>query len=193
MKKLLLMPLTVLMLAVIVDTGEAGLLDELFETVTTKNPPVYGRVVSGPYMPREDVSRERVIPTAFRQPVQETLPPIPAGPAGDVPPAPEGEGAATPAAEPIKLYHRVKYSDLDNVHPCAVKMIVQVKDPCPPPVSCNCAQPAPRCVFVEICVPPCPCPKFECSHDGSHVEYDYGDYEVEVTSKRGVVYVDYDD
>jgi len=116
------------------------------------------------------------------------LPPLPPIPEGG-----EGTGSNVdgelPAIEPISLYHCVKYEDLDNIHPCAVRTVVAVQDPCYDPRSCC----APACVYVEICVPPCKCRRVKVSRRGSKVEYDYGEYEVEIKSKRGVVYVDYDD
>lgn len=89
----------------------------------------------------------------------------------------------------VQLYDCVKYEDLDNVHPCAVTKVVAVADPCQDP--CDCC--GPRCVYVQICVPPCGCPEIKTSHGGRHVKYDYGKYEVEIKSKKGgVVEVDYD-
>ena len=93
----------------------------------------------------------------------------------------------------MMLYPCVKYEDLHNVHPCAVPKIVAVRDTrkrCCDPCSCCCK---PGCVYVKICVPPCGCPKISANRDHTKVEYDYGDYEIEIKSKNGVVYVDYDD
>jgi hypothetical protein len=98
-----------------------------------------------------------------------------------------------PAQPAIELYPNVVYGDLHNIHPCAVKTIVAVKDPrcCPHP--CRCCKPG-GCVYIQICVPPRGPFKYEVKRrDYSKIEYDYGDYEVEITSKRGLVYVDYDD
>jgi len=90
----------------------------------------------------------------------------------------------------MELYHRVKYEDKHNIHPCAVTKIVRVMDPCYDPRACC----EPRCVYVQICVPPCGCPpKIKVSRRGRKVKYDYGEYEVELVSKKGTVYVDYDD
>jgi hypothetical protein len=113
-----------------------------------------------------------------------------------IPPAPAVEGSKAPAAKghpTAELFHCVRYEDLCNVHPCAVTKIVSIKDPCwkPDPCSCKC-QVAP-CVLVKICVPPCGCPKVRVTRNGSKVKYDYGKYEVEISSRRGVVKVDYDD
>ena len=113
-----------------------------------------------------------------------------------VPPAPAEEGSKPPVAKASPtagLFHCVRYEDLRNIHPCAVTKIVSIKDPCwkPDPCSCEC-QVAP-CVLVKICVPPCGCPKVRVTRNGSKVKYDYGKYEVEISSRNGVVKVDYDD
>jgi hypothetical protein len=73
-------------------------------------------------------------------------------------------------------------------------MVVTVKDPCAKCDPCDpCA--APKCVAVQVCVPPCSeCPpKVCCRRGGEYVSYDYGKYRVEITSRNGVVTVDYDD
>lgn len=93
----------------------------------------------------------------------------------------------------IPLYHCVKYKDQRKIAPCAVPMIVMVKDPCAKCDRCNpCA--APACVAVQICVPPCSTcpPKVCCKRGGEYVCYDFGKYRVEIRSKNGVVKVDYD-
>ncbi len=113
-----------------------------------------------------------------------------------IPPAPAEEGSKAPAAKAYPttgLFHCVRYEDLHNIHPCAVTKIVSIKDPCwkPDPCSCEC-QVAP-CVLVKICVPPGGCPKVRVTRNGSKVKYDYGKYEVEITSRNGEVKVDYDD
>jgi hypothetical protein len=100
------------------------------------------------------------------------------------------EGAPV-AGQPVALFHCVKYSDRDNVHPCAVSMVVSVADPCQCHNPCSCCTPS--CVNVQICVPPCGCPQVKTSRHGHKVTYDYGKYEVEIESKDGVVSVDYDD
>jgi len=193
MKNSTIIPLTIVMLAATANLAHAGLFDELFETTTTKNPATYGRIVW-----QQNSSQHAIHRTAFLQSAPALVPPPAASagvaPAAPISPVPEVAGNATSPGKPIALYYRVEYEDLDNIHPCAVKMIVQVKDPCPPPRDpCSCCKPAPRYVFVEICVPPCGRPKIEIGHHGNEIEYDYGKYEVEITSKKGVVYVNYDD
>lgn len=118
--------------------------------------------------------------------------------------APVAQPAPTPMPDPgmqpmpasgaaVPLYHCVRYKDEKHIAPCAVPMIVTVKDPCATCDPCNpCA--APQCVAVQICVPPCQCcpPKVTCKKGGERVVYDFGKYRVELVSKKGVVTVDYD-
>lgn len=110
-------------------------------------------------------------------------------------PAPMAPGSAPVVkGEVIELFQCVRYKDQRNIAPCAVPMIVTVKDPCATCDPCDpCA--APKCVAVEICVPPCSeCPpKICCKRGGEYVKYDFGKYRVEITSRKGVVTVDYDD
>ena len=119
----------------------------------------------------------------------------------DAPPAPEGAKPAAPAPKAAHphhahahphpaLFHCVRIKDPHHVAPCAVPLVVQVKDPCWNPCDCRCA---PKCVSVMICVPPCGCPKITCKKNGAYVKYDYGKYRIEIRSKNGVVEVDYDD
>jgi hypothetical protein len=89
----------------------------------------------------------------------------------------------------IELYPCVKYKDCHNAHPCGVTEIVKIVDPCYDP--CSCCEPS--CVYVAICVPPCGCRRIKVRDHGRKITYDYGKYEVEIKSKRGVVVVDYDD
>jgi hypothetical protein len=112
--------------------------------------------------------------------------------AAQIPPAPVPDPQVhvqvLPATAEVALFHCVRYKDERNIHPCAVPMIVSVPDPCPDPCSCQRG-----CVFVKICVPPCGCHEVKCRRNGERLCYDFGKYEVEVTSRRGVVVVDYDD
>lgn len=98
----------------------------------------------------------------------------------------EGEKGTETAVE---LYPCVKYEDCDNAHPCGVTRIVKIVDPCWD--RCDCCEPP--CVYVAICVPPCGCPKVDVDDHGRKITYDYGKYEIEIKSKKGVIRVDYDD
>jgi hypothetical protein len=111
--------------------------------------------------------------------------------------APEGPAVGTvpvPAQSvAIPLFQCVKYKDQRKIAPCAVPMIVMVKDPCAKCDPCNPCAPA-ACVAVQICVPPCSTcpPKVCCKRGGEYVSYDFGKYRVEIRSRNGVVKVDYD-
>lgn len=82
----------------------------------------------------------------------------------------------------VELYCDVEYRRERNIHPCAVKKIVSVADPCNP---CG-------CVFVAICVPPCDCNEevnVRCRRDA--VTFDYGKYSVRINEHRGKLIVTY--
>jgi hypothetical protein len=122
------------------------------------------------------------------------VPPAPMAPVGELIPGP---GPAAVGGPPLALapapmlYPCVKYRDRHRIAPGAVPMCVAVRDPCAGKDRCGCNGP-PKCVLVEICVPPCGCPKITCRHDGTRVRYDYGKYAVNITSRHGVVVVNYD-
>jgi hypothetical protein len=101
------------------------------------------------------------------------------------------EGRVISSGPAMPLFTCVKVEDPDHIHPCAVPKIVMVPDPCACHHPCSCCEP--KCVAIKICVPPCGCVEHKCKHGGRKQEYDYGDYEVEITVKDGYVKVDYDD
>lgn len=104
------------------------------------------------------------------------------------PPVPD---AGVVSAAPIHLFHNVKYKDLDEMAPCAVPKIITVKDPCACHHPCHCC--GPKCVQIQICVPPCACEEFKSRRNGDRVRYDYGEYAVDVRVKDGYIEVDYQD
>jgi len=116
--------------------------------------------------------------TAFG--LDHNLQPVPAAPGGTIVHGP-----------PIELFTRVKYKDRDEMAPCAVTKIIQVKDPCACDDPCDCC--GPKCVSIAICVPPCACERVKVRKNGTRIEYDYGDYEVDVRVKKGYIEVDYQD
>lgn len=144
------------------------------------------------------VSFQEIVPVPERHEGGLSAPPAPMPyPPGTFPGVPEPyslqpvpEGVVD--YQTVELYHRVKYEDLDNVHPRAVKKIVAVKDPCAKEEVCGAC--APPCVYVMICVPPMDRFEYDVKRkDHSKVEYDYGEYEIEISSDDGVVHVNYDD
>jgi len=84
---------------------------------------------------------------------------------------------------PVPMFRAVTVRQARNIHPCAVRKIVSVPDPCD-----KC-----RCVFVEICVPPCACEDIRCGLLGRRTRFDYGKYSVTVIARRNRLIVDYND
>ena len=99
----------------------------------------------------------------------------------------------------VALFDHVKYKDHDEIAPCAVPKIIQVKDPCACDSECDSACDSacdccePKCVSIKICVPPCGCEHIKVSCDGDRIKYDYGEYAVDVRIKKGYIEVDYQD
>jgi hypothetical protein len=131
------------------------------------------------------------LPSAL--PLPEAAPPGPFIPGPALSTAPGSLAAGSPpvvlAPAPV-LFRKVKYIDRRHIAPGAVPMYVAVRDPCERLDRCSFGPP--KCVMVEICVPPCGPPRITCRHDGTKVRYDYGRYAVNITSKHGVVVVNYD-
>jgi hypothetical protein len=129
---------------------------------------------------------------SYDQPLTPTPDPVSVAaqpPVGAIPVP--GDAPVVTQTVAIPLYHCVKYRDERKIAPCAVPMIVMVKDPCAK--RCDPCEP-PKCVAVQICVPPCSTcpPKVVCRRGGEYVKYDFGKYRVEIRSRNGVVRVDYD-
>ncbi len=112
---------------------------------------------------------------------EPVLPPPIAPPVVQVPH--EHPGQFVDAAVPLYPYVRVK--DRENIPRYAVPRILAVRSPDPFRF--------PGCVFVKVCVPPGPCRGLKVESGGSKIELKYHDFEVEVTSNRGVITVEYDD
>lgn len=91
----------------------------------------------------------------------------------------------------VPLFTHVRVKDPDHIAPGAVPVVVAVRDPNLCRHSCTCCEE--RLVYVEICVPPCPMQKLRISPCRTYMKLDYGDYEVEITSRDGCITVDYDD
>jgi len=131
-----------------------------------------------------------------------SVPPAPLPPVGlpgspSALPLPEAApGFVAAGSPPIQwapapaLFGKVKYIDRRHIAPGAVPMYVAVRDPRERHER-GLSGP-PKCVLVEICVPPYGMPKITSRHDGTRVRYDYGQYAVNITSRHGVVVVNYD-
>lgn len=101
----------------------------------------------------------------------------------------EGPVYVDSCAEP--LFTNVKYVDRKEMHPCAIPKIIRVNDPCAGKHDVGCC--GPKCVYIEICVPPCGCEEVKCRKHGDKVRYDYGKWAVDVRVKKGFIVVDYQD
>ena len=114
--------------------------------------------------------------------------PLPPAPAVDAPmtPVPMTHSSSYPVVGTpvmgVALYDNVKVKDPDHIHPCAVPQILPAPDPCDP---C-------KCVYVKVCAPEC-VPTISKDRHGRRTTYDYGDYRIQISSRRGKVIVDYDD
>jgi hypothetical protein len=123
-------------------------------------------------------------------PESATYPPL-APPSGSFLPGPPdgatGHGPPPvvlppPVAPGVELYPHVRVKDPGRAHPLAVKTLIEVPDPrrlCP-------------AVLVEVCLPPCDLRRYRQSLRGDRIVYDFGRHEVVITSRRGVVTIDYD-
>ncbi len=166
---------------------------------TADDKPFFGLKHQGDRIAQADVSLGRKSLSTSDYAYQNVPPPAPAAEGSTVPPAPMPEGAVPEVGKdpvplssaPIELFPCVKYKEKDEMHPCAVPMIVSIKDPCASDDPCSCCDT--KCVHVKVCAPPCGCPEIRCSKDGSRVKYDYGKYGFTVVSRKGTVTVEYDD
>jgi len=102
-----------------------------------------------------------------------------------------GSGQIVSTGQPVELFTRVKYTDRHEMAPCAVTKIIAVKDPCACHDPCNCC--GPKCVYIQVCVPPCACEEVKSRRNGDRVRYDYGKYAIDVRVKNGYIEVDYQD
>ena len=145
-------------------------------------------------------------PNVYNQGPVLTPPPVPVLPAPTVQPilpVPDPHGyvhenvpQAAPVAAwgsivhaPVPVYDRIRVKDLDETHPHSNKVMVAVRDP-------NACDRNPHAtVYVPVCMPP-HLPRgmsVEVKRGGEKMRMDFGDYSVDIESRRGVVTLDYDD
>ena len=98
-------------------------------------------------------------------------------------PVPYSEYIVQQPVHIIQLYRNVRVRDRNNAHPQAVKKIVSVPDP-----RDKCSR-----VNIEICVPPCKNEMVRCFRNGDRLRFCYGQYSVDVLSRRRDVVVNYND
>ncbi len=91
----------------------------------------------------------------------------------------------------VVLEPHVVIRDACDVAPHAVPVIVAVRDPHLSRFgSRGCVE---RLVYVEVLVPACPVQRVRVSPCQTKIRMDFGQYEVDITSRNGFVEIDYDD
>ena len=87
----------------------------------------------------------------------------------------------------VPLANCVRIEDEGNIAPNAVPVVVAVRDPhmCVPEIQ-------ERVVYVQVFVPPCPLRGLTISPCRTRVSMDFGQYQVDIKSKDGMIVVDYD-
>jgi hypothetical protein len=128
-----------------------------------------------PYAPLPVLQEPEMLPTP------PGLLPIPEG--NWVVPAESAPPFLRPNHVTVELYSRVRIHDRLRKHPLSTPVIIPVPDP---------RRGSDACVYVEVCLPPCDVQQIRCSRSGNRLVYDFGQYAVVLTSRLGVVHVDYD-
>ena len=141
--------------------------------VSSGLPPVYAQpVYSQPQIPQY----------APQYPIVPQIPVVPQ-------PAPVMHHIGQIVDCPVPLATCVRVEDACNIAPNAVPVVVAVRDPNLPPHYNGCVE---SVIYVEVCVPPCPLQQLVISPCKSRIKMDFGDYQVELKSRRGMVVIDYD-
>lgn len=132
--------------------------------------------------------------SSFGVPCEPQLSGFPSQPVFAFPPHPETLGLPHQLGEivdcPVPLATCVKVEDPHNIAPGAVPVVVAVRDPNLPPWHAGCVD---AVVYVEVCAPPCPLHKLTISPCKTRMRLDFGQYEIDITSCKGHIVVDYDD
>ncbi|WP_437226106.1 hypothetical protein SH661x_004410 [Planctomicrobium sp. SH661] len=149
-------------------------------TTAFARPPMQAPEVTGPINYQAQYSPTPVPTPSSELPPSPGLQPVPAGVVVTEPGCIVCDSSVGGA---IPLYRKVRVVHERNIAPCAVSKIVSVPDPCNP---C-------KCVFIEICVPPCACEEVECSTRHNRTVFNYGKYSVKVTERHGTLVVNYQD
>ena len=129
----------------------------------------------------QDGSYYNNVPPQTVPPVN-VLPPVNQGPVMNMP---HQIGEIVDCQVPLATC--VQIEDECDIAPNAVPIIVAVRDPNAPLDRCH-----PQMAYVEICVPPCPPRSLRVSPCQTEIKMDFGQYDVEIKSRNGVIVVDYD-
>ena len=87
----------------------------------------------------------------------------------------------------VPLATGVRIEDECNIAPDAVPVVVAIRDPNMRAHECH-----ERLVYVQVFVPPCPLRGLTISPCTTRVGMDFGQYEVDIKSKDGIIVIDYD-
>lgn len=152
------------------------------------------------YVPHGDYAFQTPIPESSPLPVPQPqspgefplrsgyealpLPPDAAG-GGYLSPMPSAAPSLGISGKMVKLYPHVHVRNPRLKHPHGVTEVVELPNPWPLFGGCE-------PVYVEICVPPGCQPVVDVGPRGQRYTYRFPGYQVQVTSLRGVVTVDYD-
>ena len=170
----------------------------LLPTPAPSLPPAVDSYEPQPILPAPSVTPSPVVPQQSYYPPQPDhvvgpsyVPPQPVAPAVPYGQPSYGAPLHTPGAGYVSppsavVYDagrpiRVRYKDRQNIHPFSIRQTLYV--PCRNGFGT---------IAVDVCAPP-NCPQVKVKRRGKKIEYDYGDYEVDIIQDDGEVLVDYDD
>jgi hypothetical protein len=133
------------------------------------------------YIPTQEPVQ--VLPPVQQLPPTQAYPSVPGYPVA--PSFPHQVGEIVDCHVPLATCVRVE--DECNIAPNAVPVVVAVRDPNTCGHQCQ-----ERIVFVQVFVPPCPPRSIRVTPCHSRVQMDFGQYEVDIKSRDGMIFVDYD-
>lgn len=133
------------------------------------------------YIPTQEPVQ--VLPPVHELPPAQVYPSVPNYPVA--PAFPHQVGEIVDCHVPLATCVRVE--DECNIAPNAVPIVVAVRDPNTCGHQCE-----ERIMFVQVCVPPCPPRSIRVTPCHSRVTMDFGQYEVDIKSRDGLIVVDYD-
>ena len=91
----------------------------------------------------------------------------------------------------VPLAPRVRIRDTHEIAPGALPIVVAIRDP----NLAECGSPGciERLVYIQVFAPPVPAQEITVSPCRTRIVLDYGDWEIKIRSRNGVIEVEYDD